>query len=161
MAILNNLKKREIILISLLVIALITVSLYQTLATDITMNEGTATVTDLAYTFDIADTSGRIVTVNAGSNKVLDVFLTNNNSGTVKYGIAYTPSTITSSNVSVAVASTTRDPVTGTIGVGTEKQITLTITNNGSSNVTLTLVPIAGYENGGALIVPSNHTLIS
>ena len=125
MAILNNLKKREIILISLLVISLITVSLYQTLATDITMNEGAATITDLAYTFDIADTSGRIVTVNAGTTKILDVFLTNNNSGTVSYGIAYTPSTITSSNVSVAVLSTSRDPVNGTISTGTQKQITL------------------------------------
>ena len=79
MAILNNLKKREIILISLLVIALITVSLYQTLATDITMSEGTATVTDLAYTFDITDQTGRVVNVKAGVTKILDIFLTNNN----------------------------------------------------------------------------------
>ena len=161
MAILNNLKKREIILISLLVIALITVSLYQTLATDITMSEGTATVTDLAYTFDITDQNGRVVNVKAGVTKILDIFLTNNNSGTVKYGIAYTPSSVKTDDITIAQMSTSRDSVSGKINKGEVKQITLTIENNSTSDITLTLVPIAGYENGGDLIVPNNHTLIT
>ena len=161
MAILNNLKKREIILISLLVIALITVSLYQTLATDITMSEGTATVTDLAYTFDITDQTGRVVNVKAGVTKILDIFLTNNNSGTVKYGIAYTPSSVKTDDITIAQMSTSRDSVSGKINKGEVKQITLTIENNSTSDITLTLVPIAGYENGGDLILPNNHTLIT
>ena len=161
MAILNNLKKREIILISLLVIALITVSLYQTLATDITMSEGTATVTDLAYTFDITDQTGRVVNVKAGVTKILDIFLTNNNSGTVKYGIAYTPSSVKTDDITIAQMSTSRDTVSGKINEGEVKQITLTIENNSTSDITLTLVPIAGYENGGDLILPNNHTLIT
>ena len=161
MAILNNLKKREIILISLLVIALITVSLYQTLATDITMSEGTATVTDLAYTFDITDQNGRVVNVKAGVTKILDIFLTNNNSGTVKYGIAYTPSSVKTDDITIAQMSTSRDSVSGKINKGEVKQITLTIENNSTSDITLTLVPIAGYENGGDLILPNNHTLIT
>ncbi len=161
MAILNNLKKREIILISLLVIALITVSLYQTLATDITMSEGTATVTDLAYTFDITDQTGRVVNVKAGVTKILDIFLTNNNSGTVKYGIAYTPSSVKTDDITIAQMSTSRDTVSGKINEGEVKQITLIIENNSTSDITLTLVPIAGYENGGDLILPNNHTLIT
>ena len=161
MAILNNLKKREIILISLLVIALITVSLYQTLATDITMSEGTATETDLAYTFDITDQTGRVVNVKAGVTKILDIFLTNNNSGTVKYGIAYTPSTVKTDDITIAQTFDSRDTVSGKINEGEVKQITLTIENNSTSDITLTLVPIAGYENGGDLILPNNHTLIT
>ena len=117
MAILNNLKKREIILISLLVIALITVSLYQTLATDITMSEGTATETDLAYTFDITDQTGRVVNVKAGVTKILDIFLTNNNSGTVKYGIAYTPSTVKTDDITIAQTFDSRDTVSGKIEI--------------------------------------------
>ena len=153
-------KKSKIIVI-LLVISLITVVLYQTLATDITMNKTNVAGVDLSYTFDITDTTGRVVNVKGGATKILDLFLTNNNNGTISYGIAYTPSSVKTDDITIAELSGSRDNVSGTINKNEKKQITIVIVNNSTSDITLTLVPIAGYEHGGDLIVPSDHTLIS
>ena len=154
-------KKSRVIIVLLLVISLITVVLYQTLATDITMNKTNVAGVDLSYTFDITDTTGRVVNVNAGATKILDLFLTNNNNGTINYGIAYTPSSVKTDDITIAELSGSRDSISGTINKNEKKQITIVIVNNGTSDISLTLVPIAGYEHGGDLIVPSNHTLIS
>ena len=153
--------KKNRVIVLLLVISLITVVLYQTLATDITMNKTNVAGVDLSYTFDITDTTGRVVNVNAGATKILDFFLTNNNNGTINYGIAYTPSSVKTDDITIAELSGSRDSVSGTINKNEKKQITIVIVNNGTSDISLTLVPIAGYEHGGDLIVPSNHTLIS
>ena len=151
-------KKSRVIIVLLLVISLITVVLYQTLATDITMNKTNVAGVDLSYTFDITDTTGRVVNVNAGATKILDLFLTNNNNGTINYGIAYTPSSVKTDDITIAELSGSRDSISGTINKNEKKQITIVIVNNSTSDITLTLVPIAGYEHGGDLIVPSNHT---
>ncbi len=154
-------KKKEIVILSLLIISLITVSLYQTLATDITMNKTNSTDADLSYTFDITDQTGRVVNVKAGATKILDVFVTNPNSGTIKYGIAYTPSTVKTDDITIAQLNTSKDAVSGLINKDERKQITLIIINNGTSDITLSLVSVTGYEHGGDLIAPSNHTLIT
>ena len=154
-------KKKEIVILSLLIISLITVSLYQTLATDITMNKTNSTTADLSYTFDITDQTGRVVNVKAGATKVLDIFVTNSNSGTIKYGIAYTPSTVKTNDITIAQLNTSKDSVSGLINKNEKKQITLVIINNSTSDITLSLVAVTGYEHGGDLIVPSNHTLIT
>ena len=154
-------KKSRVIIVLLLVISLITVVLYQTLATDITMNKTNVAGVDLSYTFDITDTTGRVVNVNAGATKILDFFLTNNNNGTINYGIAYTPSSVKTDDITIAELSGSRDSISGTINKNEKKQITIVIVNNSTNDISLTLVPIAGYEHGGDLIVPSNHTLIS
>ena len=161
MTIFNNISKRDKVLLSLLVVCLITVSLYQTLATDVTMNKTNVASVDMSYTFDITDQTGRVVKVSAGSTKVLDIFLTNNNNGTISYGIAYTPSSVKNDKITIAQMSSSKDSVSGTINKNEKKQISLVIINNSSSDITLTLVPVTGYEHGGDLIVPSNHTLIS
>ena len=154
-------KKREIIVLSLLIISLITVSLYQTLATDITMNKTNSTDADLSYTFDITDQTGRVVNVKTGATKVLDIFVTNSNSGTIKYGIAYTPSSVKTNDITIAQLNTSKDSVSGLINKGERKQITLVIINNSTSDINLSLVAVTGYEHGGDLIVPKNHTLIT
>ena len=154
-------KKSRVIIVLLLVISLITVVLYQTFATDITMNKTNVAGVDLSYTFDITDTTGRVVNVKSGATKILDLFLTNPNNGTISYGIAYTPSSVKTNNITIAELSSSRDSVSGTINKNEKKQITIVIVNNSTSDITLTLVPIAGYEHGGDLIVPSNHTLIT
>ena len=154
-------KKKEIVILSLLIISLITVSLYQTLATDITMNKTNSIDADLSYTFDITDQTGRIVNVKAGATKVLDIFVTNSNSGTINYGIAYTPSTVKTDDIMVAQLNTSKDSVSGLINKDERKQITLVIINNSSSDITLSLVAVTGYEHVGDLIVPNKHTLIT
>ena len=154
-------KKKEIIILAILVVSLITVSLYQTLATDITMNKTNGTNADLSFTFDITDQTGRVVNVKAGATKILDVFVTNPNDGTIKYGIAYTPSTVKTDDITIAQLNTSKDSVSGLINKNERKQITLVIINNSTNDITLSLVTVTGYEHGGDLIVPSNHTLIT
>ena len=154
-------KKKEIIVLSILIISLITVSLYQTLATDITMNKTNGTNADLSFTFDITDQTGRVVNVKAGATKILDVFVTNPNNGTIKYGIAYTPATVKTDDITIAQLNTSKDSVSGLINKNERKQITLVIINNSTNDITLSLVTVTGYEHGGDLIVPSNHTLIT
>ena len=154
-------KKKEIIILAILVVSLITVSLYQTLATDITMNKTNGTNADLSFTFDITDQTGRVVNVKAGATKILDVFVTNSNDGTIKYGIAYTPSTVKTDDITIAQLNTSKDSVSGLINKNERKQITLVIINNSTNDITLSLVTVTGYEHGGDLIVPDNHTLIT
>ena len=154
-------KKRQIIIITLLIISLLVVSLYQTLATDILMNKEESQTADLSYTFDITDTMGRIVNIKAGATKILDIFITNNNNGTINYGVSYTPSTVKTDDITIAQLSISKDKVSGLINKDGLKQISLIIINDSSNNIELTLVPITGYEYGGDLIVPSNHTLIT
>ena len=154
-------KKKEIIVLSISIIGLITVSLYQTLATDITMNKVNSTDADLSYTFDITDQTGKVVNVASGATKILDVFVTNPNNGTIKYGIAYTPSSVKTNDITIAQLSTSKDAVSGLINKDERKQITLIIINNGTSDITLSLVSVTGYEHGGDLIVLDNHTLIT
>ena len=154
-------KKKEIIILAILVVSLITVSLYQTLATDITMNKTNGTNADLSFTFDITDQTGRVVNVKACATKILDVFVTNPNDGTIKYGIAYTPSTVKTDDITIAQLNTSKDSVSGLINKNERKQITLVIINNSTNDITLSLVTVTGYEHGGDLIVPSNHTLIT
>ena len=154
-------KKKEIIVLSISIIGLITVSLYQTLATDITMNKVNSTDADLSYTFDITDQTGRVVNIKAGATKILDVFVTNPNNGTIKYGRAYTPATVKTDDITIAQLHTSKDAVSGLINKDERKQITLIIINNGTSDITLSLISVTGYEHGGDLIVPNNHTLIT
>ena len=108
-------KKREMIIVMLLVISLMSVSLYSTMATDVTMNNTQAIDADLAYTIDIKDQAGREVTVNPGITKIIDLFITNKNNGTIKYGVGYTSTSNITEDIIVAVANTSKDKITDNI----------------------------------------------
>ena len=83
--------------------------------------------------------------------------LTNTNPGTVKYGVAYQ----TTSGVTVKVYDTSEDPATGTIEENDKKYIKLHLENKNSTNKTIELSTVLGYENGGDLVVPSGVTLVT
>lgn len=148
-------KKRDIIIIAALAVVLVATVLFQTFAIDITASNGTSNEADLAFTFTIAGTDGRSITVPAGETKIFDLFLTNNNNGTIKYLLTYT-STNSLTNVTVAKGSTTVDDVSGTATSNEEKQITLVVANNSSNAVTIDLLPVTGFENGGDLVYDTN-----
>ncbi len=151
--------KKEILVISLIVVTLISCILYYTYAIDITMEETSSTEADLVYNININDTDGRSITVSPNTTKVFDIFLSSNNNGTIKYGFAYKETT--SSGIEVKMLNTSLDKVEGTINNKETKKVTLIIDNNTSSNITYNIIPVAGYENGGDLIIPSEYTLIN
>ena len=144
----KNLKITIITIISLIVLTGIYL-LYNTYAlTTKTTNNGDY------YTINLTDSN--IVSLAANEEKTVIYQINNTNNGTVSYGVAYN-----NSNVAVKVYSDSKDKVTGTIGANDNKYIKLHLKNKTSSNTTVEITAVMGYENGGDLIVPSASTLVT
>ena len=144
----NKKNKILIIIISLIVLTGIYL-LYNTYAlTTKTTNNGDY------YTINLTDSN--IVSLAANEEKTVIYQINNTNNGTVSYGVAYN-----NSNVAVKVYSDSKDKVTGTIGANDNKYIKLHLKNKTSSNTTVEITAVMGYENGGDLIVPSESTLVT
>ncbi len=148
-------KKRMLIvtsvILSVVTISLGIVKLYQTYA----LSNYIGTVTDTGIDVYINDDSYVSIPANGSSN--VYYMLTNTNPGTVKYGVAYQ----TTSGVTVKVYDTSEDPATGTIEENDKKYIKLHLENKNSTNKTIELSTVLGYENGGDLVVPSGVTLVT
>ena len=151
-------KKKTILILIIFIVILIAFTLFYTYAIDIKMDR-TVGDADLTFNINITDTNGRIVTVPKGESKVFDVFLTNNNGGTIRYGLAYSgtkPDTVT-----IAQMSNSKNTVNSTIPDNTTYQVTITIINDSDTEQSFTIAPVTGYQNGGDLIIPSGYTLIT
>ena len=145
----NKNKKITIITIISLIVLTGIYLLYNTYAlTTKTTNNGDY------YTINLTDSN--IVSLAANEEKTVIYQINNTNNGTVSYGVAYN-----NSNVAVKVYSDSKDKVTGTIGANDNKYIKLHLKNKTSSNTTVEITTIMGYENGGDLIVPSDSTLVT
>ena len=143
--------KKKIIIISVPIIILLVgiYLLYNTFAIN--------NMTNANNTYTINLTNGNnTIDVPSKSSKIVYYKINNTNSGTVKYGIGYN-----SSNIIVKVYEDSKDPVTGLISSNDNKFVKLKLINNSTSNDTVTLSTIFGYENGGNLIVPSGVTLVT
>lgn len=123
--------------------------LYNTFAINNTTNANNT------YTINLTN-GNNTIDVPSKSSKIVYYKINNTNSGTVKYGIGYN-----SSNIIVKVYEDSKDPVTGLISSNDNKFVKLKLINNSTSNDTVTLSTIFGYENGGDLIVPSGVTLVT
>ena len=144
--------KKKIIIISVLIIIVLVgiYLLYNTFAIS-------SYVSDNSDTYTINLTNGNnTINVPSKSSKIVYYKINNTNNGTVKYGIGYN-----SSNIIVKVYEDSKDPVTGLISSNDNKFVKLKLINNSTSNDTVTLSTIFGYENGGDLIVPSGVTLVT
>ena len=144
-------KNKKIIIITIISLIVLTgiYLLYNTyaLTTKITNNGN-------YYTINLTDSN--IVSLAAKEEKTVIYQINNTNNGTVSYGVAYN-----NSNIEVKVYSDSKDKVTGTIGANDNKYIKLHLKNKTSSNTTVEITAVMGYENGGDLIVPSNSTLVT
>ena len=144
-------KNKKIIIITIISLIVLTgiYLLYNTYAlTTKTTNNGDY------YTINLTDSN--IVSLAANEEKTVIYQINNTNNGTVSYGVAYN-----NSNVAVKVYSDSKDKVTGTIGANDNKYIKLHLKNKTSSNTTVEITAVMGYENGGDLIVPSGSTLVT
>lgn len=144
-------KNKKIIIITIISLIVLTgiYLLYNTyaLTTKITNNGN-------YYTINLTDSN--IVSLAANEEKTVICQINNTNNGTVSYGVAYN-----NSNIEVKVYSDSKDKVTGTIGANDNKYVKLHLKNKTSSNTTVEITAVMGYENGGDLIVPSNSTLVT
>lgn len=144
-------KNKKIIIITIISLIVLTgiYLLYNTyaLTTKITNNGN-------YYTINLTDSN--IVSLAANEEKTVIYQINNTNNGTVSYGVAYN-----NSNIEVKVYSDSKDKVTGTIGANDNKYVKLHLKNKTSSNTTVEITAVMGYENGGDLIVPSASTLVT
>ena len=144
-------KNKKIIIITIISLIVLTgiYLLYNTYAlTTKTTNNGDY------YTINLTDSN--IVSLAANEEKTVIYQINNTNNGTVSYGVAYN-----NSNIEVKVYSDSKDKVTGTIGANDNKYVKLRLKNKTSSNTTVEITAVMGYENGGDLIVPSDSTLVT
>ena len=137
-------KKRIVIAsISIAIISIAAIFLFQTYATDpIAPNDSYA----------ITLTGDTTVSMPANSGKTIIYQIKNTNNGTVKYGVGYTSTT---GNSVVYIWADSTDPATGTIEKNNYKYIKLRIENRTATPDTVELSTILGYENGGDLVLPS------
>ena len=143
--------KKKIIIISVPIIILLVgiYLLYNTFAINNMTNDNNI------YTINLTN-GNNTINVPSKSSKIVYYKINNTNNGTVKYGVGYN-----SSNIIVKVYEDSKDPVTGLISSKDNKFVKLKLINNSTSNDTVTLDTIFGYENGGNLIVPSGVTLVT
>ena len=144
--------KKKIIIISVLIIIVLLgiYLLYNTFAINTIVNND-----NNIYTINLTN-GNNTINVPSKSSKIVYYKINNTNSGTVKYGVGYN-----SNNIIVKAYEDSKDPVTGLISSNDNKFVKLKLINNSTSNDTVTLDTIFGYENGGNLIVPSGVTLVT
>ena len=144
--------KKKIIIISVPIIILLVgiYLLYNTFAINTIVNND-----NNIYTINLTN-GNNTINVPSKSSKIVYYKINNTNNGTVKYGVGYN-----SNNIIVKVYEDSKDPVTGLVSSKDNKFVKLKLINNSTSNDTVTLSTIFGYENGGDLIVPSGVTLVT
>ena len=156
-------KKRHIIFLLMIVIALLGIILSVTYALNANVTENTTSDYDLSYTFDISDNTTWNISVEAGKTKVYEITLTNPYNDLIKYGVVYkmnTPETLPEGSM-VAMLSDSENSSTGSINANATINVSIAIVNGSTSNMQVTISIVNGYKNGGDLIIPEGYTLIT
>lgn len=143
-------KKKIIIIISIIVIGITISMLYNTLATS-------STIVSNDNVYDIVlNSSNEEVVVPANSIKTILYQIENTNKGKVQYGVIYK-----GENITVKVYNDTIDETIGIFDYGENKFIKLCIINSGTTESTAFIKTVLGYEYGGDLIIPSDYFLVN
>ena len=142
-------KKTKITILVITLIVLGITVLYQTFAISSNISGGSDN-----YTVTLNNNS--TITVPANGHKTVYFKIRNNNKGTVQYGVGYK-----GTNITVKAYADSESPSTGTMTESESKFIKLYIENTSTSDSSVELISILGYENGGNLIVPNGYTLVT
>ena len=154
---------KKIIIVMLIVLgAFTTFFLYRTYAYDTSVVEDTPTTTDKAYTFKIGNSSIKQIQVDAGETKYFDIVLSNPNNAKISYSIYYEMVSPTTKPDGFSIGYTSKSTGTSTGKVDKNGNITLSIeaSNTSSSAVTVKIGTVAGYVNGGELVLGSGQVII-
>ena len=161
--VINFVDKKELIIITILTFLIALTGLFATYAIDTSLSYNDTTEYDMSLSFDLSASTNKQVTIQAGKTKFFDIDVKNSNSGTIKYGIAYsmvTPSTLPD-GVTIAKSWKSANPTSGLINANATLPVTIAVENTSPTDITILLSIINGYEKGGDLIVPTGKTLIS
>ena len=160
--VINFVDKKELIIITILTFLIALTGLFATYAIDTSLSYNDTTEYDMSLSFDLSASTNKQVTIPAGKTKFFDIDVKNSNSGTIKYGIAYsmvTPSSLPE-GVTIAKSWKSANPTSGLINANTTLPVTIAVENTTSTDITISLSIINGYEKGGDLIVPTGKVLI-
>ena len=154
--------KRLVIVIFIMFGAFLSFSLYRTFAYDTSVVEETPSTTDLEYTFKIGNSSIKQITVDSGETRYYDIVLGNPNNAKISYSVYYEMVSPSYEPDGFVIWYTTKSTGKSTGKVDKDGNITLNIevTNTSDSAVTFKIGSVAGYVNGGELILGSEQTLI-
>ena len=142
--------------------AFTTFFLYRTYAYDTSVVEDTPTTTDKAYTFKIGNSSIKQIKLETGETKYFDIVLSNPNNAKISYSIYYEMVSPTTKPDGFSIGYTSKSTGTSTGKVDKNGNITLSIeaSNTSSSAVTVKIGTVAGYVNGGELVLGSGQVII-
>ena len=154
--------KRLIVIVFIIFGAFLTLCLYRTYAYDTSVVEETPSTTDLEYTFKIGNSSIKQITVDSGETRYYDIVLGNPNNAKISYSVYYEMVSPSSKPDDFSIEYTSKSTGDSTGKVDNNGNITLNIvvTNPSSSAVTVKLGTVAGYVNGGELILSSGQVVI-
>ena len=161
--VINFVDKKELIIVTVLTFLIALTGLFATYAIDTSLSYNDTTEYDMSLNFDLSASTNKQVTIPAGKTKFFDIDVKNSNSGTIKYGIAYsmvTPSSLPS-GVTIAKSWKSANPTSGLINANATLPVTIAVENTTSTDITISLSIINGYEKGGDLIVPTGKKLIT
>ena len=156
-------EKKELIIVTILTFLIALTGLLATYAIDTKLSYNDTTDYNMSLSFDLSSSTNKQVTIPAGKTKFFDIDVKNSNSGTIKYGIAYsmvTPSSLPS-GVTIAKSWKSSNPTSGLINANATLPVTIAVENTSSTDITIALSIINGYEKGGDLVVPSGKKLIT
>ena len=154
--------KRLIVIVFIIFGAFLTLCLYRTFAYDTSVVEEVPSTTDLEYTFKIGNSSIKQITVDSGETRYYDIVLGNPNNAKISYSVYYemvSPST-KPDGFSIEYTKKSTGESTGKVDKEGNITLNLVVTNTSSSAVTVKIGSVAGYVNGGELILGSGQTLI-
>ena len=154
--------KRLIVIVFIIFGAFLTLCLYRTYAYDTSVVEEVPSTTDLEYTFKIGNSSIKQITVDSGETRYYDIVLGNPNNAKISYSVYYEMVSPSSKPDDFSIEYTSKSTGDSTGKVDNNGNITLNIvvTNPSSSAVTVKLGTVAGYVNGGELILSSGQVVI-
>ena len=147
----NSKNKKIIIIISVILILFGIYMLYNTFAVSTIASKSEDNI------YDIIAGEGTTITVPKGSSKTIYLHLKNTNNSSVKYALGYN----TNTNIEVKVYEDSKDKPSDIIGYTENKYIKLYLNNTSTTDNTVTITSVLGYENGGDLIVPDGITLVT
>ena len=161
--VINFVDKKELIIVTVLTFLIALTGLFATYAIDTSLSYNDTTEYDMSLSFDLSASTNKQVTIPVGKTKFFDIDVKNSNSGTIQYGIAYsmvTPSTLPS-GVTIAKSWKSANPSSGLINANKTLPVTIAVENTSSTDITISLSIINGYEKGGDLIVPTGKKVIT
>ena len=142
--------KKSIIIILLVLLSIGIISLYTTFAYDEEAALLDKSSADYNLIYSLKEKSNKYITISSKEEKYLDIALKNTYNGTIRYGMYYylvNPSKLPD-GLTISLSPDSKDLLENTIDTGSERTVTLKVTNNSEYNIDLIIGAVVGFENG-------------